>query len=73
MTQDITDKGLGNPMLLYFLRQMNILSSDYGLIILSTINPFITGELWNLPLALSLRFKVDKGQQQVVFEVSEKT
>ena len=73
MTHDITDKGLGNPMLLYFLRQMNILSSDYGLIILSTINPFITGELWNLPLALSLIFKVDKGQQQVVVGVSEKT
>ena len=59
-------------MLLYFLRQMNILPSDYGLIIQPTINPFITEEFWNLPLALSLRFKVGKGQPQVVFGVSEK-
>ena len=51
---------------------MNILSSDYGLIIMSAINPFIIEEFWNLPLALSLRFNVDKGLPQAVFRVSEK-
>ena len=35
MTQVITDKVLGEPILLYFLGEMNILSSDYGLIFLS--------------------------------------
>ena len=73
MTQVITDKALGNPMLLYFLRQINILSSDYELIILSAIKPFIIEEFWNLPLILSLRFKVDKGQSQAVFGVGGKT
>ena len=60
-------------MLLYFLGQMNILSSDYESIILSAINPFIIEEFWNFPLALSVRFRGDKGQQQAVFGVSGKT
>ena len=39
---------------------------------MSAINPFIIEEFWNLPLALSLRFNVDKGLPQAVFGVSEK-
>ena len=73
MTQFITDKALGDLMLRYLLGQMNILSSDYGLIILSAINLFIIENFWILPLALSLRLKVDKGQSRTVFGVSGKT
>ena len=73
MTQVITDKALGDLMLRYLLGQRNMLSSDYGLIILSAINLFITEEFWILSSALSLRFKVDKCQPQTVFGVSGKT
>ena len=73
MLQVKTDKTLGDPVLLYFPGQMNIQPSDYGLITRSTFNHFIIEEFWNLPLALSLRFKVDKGQPQAVFGVSGKT
>ena len=73
MTQVITDKALGDIMLRYLLGQINILSSDYGLIILSAINLFIIENFWILPLALSLRFKVDKDQSWTVFGVSGKT
>ena len=51
MTEVLTDKVLGDPMLPYFLGHMNILSSEHGLIILSAINPFIIEEFWNVPLA----------------------